>query len=74
MPHRSSSMNTEVVQEAAKSAPPVVVTLGTLASGVTINHIMGLVTIVYVVLQAGYLVWKWRRDVRLERERKECEQ
>lgn len=67
-------MNTEVVQEAAKSAPPVVVTLGAIFSGVTINHVMGVVTIIYVALQAGYLVWKWRRDMRLERERKECEQ
>lgn len=74
MPHRSSSMNTEVVHEVAKSAPPVAVTLGALASGVAINHIMGLVTIVYVALQAGYLIWKWRRDVRRERERGGCAQ
>lgn len=56
-------MNTEIITEAAKAAPPVTVTATAIAAGWSLNNIIGVATLVYIVLQAGYLIWKWRRDV-----------
>lgn len=52
-----------VAVEAAKSAPPVAVMAAAIA-GLTLQEWVFVVTIVYVVLQAGYLAWKWRREAR----------
>lgn len=67
MPQRIMRMNAEVASEAVKAAPPVAVVATSIASGWSINHIVGAATIAYIVLQAGYLVWRWRRDVLRER-------
>lgn len=65
MPHRSHmSITTQAAAEAAKAAPPVAVTIAALADGVTVNHVVGAATIAYVALQAAYLIWRWRRDMR----------
>lgn len=67
MPHRSVKLNAEVASEALKAAPPVTVTATALAGGLSLNNIIGAATLVYIILQAGYLLWKWRRDWRRER-------
>ncbi|NGR07854.1 hypothetical protein G5B41_09800 [bacterium SGD-2] len=61
-------MNTEIASEVAKAAPPAAVTTLAAANGWSLNNVIGLATLVYIVLQAGYLIWKWRRDVRRERQ------
>jgi hypothetical protein len=60
-------MNTEIISEAAKAAPPVTVTATAIAAGWSLNNVIGVATLIYIALQAGYLVWKWRRDVKQER-------
>lgn len=67
-------MNTEIASEAAKAAPPAVVTTVAAVGGLSLNNIIGIATLTYIVLQAGYLLWKWRRDWRREQQYTEGEQ
>lgn len=48
---------------AAKAAPPAVVTLYGLLSN-SVPLLVGLATLIYLILQASHLVWKWRREAR----------
>lgn len=52
-------MNNEVVKETGKSLVAVV---GTLWAAVSLNQMVALATLVYVVLQAAYLARKWWRE------------
>ncbi|MGE4335230.1 MAG: hypothetical protein AB7E55_04545 [Pigmentiphaga sp.] len=63
------SLATQTAAEAAKAAPPVAVTIAAVADGFTVNHAVAGATLLYIVLQAGYLIWKWRRDMREDRRR-----
>lgn len=53
---------TEFATEAAKGAPPVVVTVGSLVGMIDINWWLAAATLFYVVMQSAYLIWKWRRE------------
>lgn len=55
-------MRAEVTNEAVKATPPVMVSVAGWFGGLTINQAVGIATIVYIALQAGYLVWKWHRE------------
>jgi hypothetical protein len=48
----------DIVQEAAKATPPAVVA-GMTVAGYTLNDIVLLVTLVYVLLQIAFLIFKW---------------
>lgn len=48
----------EIVQEAAKATPPAVVA-GMTVAGHTLNDIVLLVTLFYVLLQISFLIFKW---------------
>lgn len=50
----------DVSVAAAKIAPPAAL----MFFGLTLNEWVAVATIVYLVLQIGYLVWKWRREMR----------
>lgn len=51
----------DVIQEATKAAPPVAVTaVGTL-TGFTLHDWLLVATLVYVIVQIAWLVYKWRR-------------
>ena len=52
-----------VVSEATKSAPPVIVTAA-VAEGFTVNEWLAVATIIYIVMQACYLGWKWYKEWR----------
>lgn len=67
MPTRILRMNTEIASEAAKAAPPVTVIATSTLAGWSLNNFIGLATLVYIILQAGYLLWKWRRDYKQEK-------
>jgi hypothetical protein len=58
---RGDSLKNETVIETAKAVPAVG---GAIASAVTLNEALALVTICYILLQAAYLIWKWRRESR----------
>lgn len=52
---------TDLAAEATKAAFPAGVSLATLA-GVSLHDLVMLATLVYIVLQAAYLLWKWYRQ------------
>lgn len=67
-------INTEtIVTEAAKSAPPVAISVASFVGGISLNNIIGVATLVYIVLQASHLVWRWRRDIEKERRQNETD-
>jgi Phage holin T7 family, holin superfamily II len=49
---------TEILEEAIKSAPPVVVAAGTTVFGLSLNEWVAVLTIIYIVLQIGFLAYK----------------
>lgn len=51
----------DMLTEGAKAAPPVVVTTASIANDWTMNHTVYALTIVYLLLQIGWLVWRWYR-------------
>lgn len=57
-------MRVAIANEGLKATPPVTVTAVAWMQGLTINEVVGYATLVYIVLQAGYLVWKWVREAR----------
>lgn len=48
--------------EAAKASPPVAVVAHQAANGWTMSHTLQALTIVYVGVQLGYLLWKWLNE------------
>lgn len=56
-------MKHEIATEAAKAAPPVTVTGWAWLAGVPVDKLLGWATLVYVVLQASYLLWRWVREI-----------
>lgn len=52
-----------VAAAAAKAAPPVAVS-GAMIAGVPMSDVVLGLTAVYLLLQIGYLVWKWRKEAR----------
>ncbi|RYF65691.1 MAG: hypothetical protein EOO29_40070 [Comamonadaceae bacterium] len=51
----------DVVVEVAKVSPPAYVVGKSIAEGWTINHTVAALTIVYLLLQIGWLLWRWHR-------------
>lgn len=54
----------DIVVETAKASPPVAVVTAGLASGWTLNNALTALTILYVVLQIAWLLWRWHRAAR----------
>lgn len=50
----------DIASEAAKAAPPVTVAGATLV-GVTVNELILWATLIYLVLQIGFLLYRWHR-------------
>jgi len=55
--------NSEYVVSAGKLAPPTVVT-GVTAVGVSLQDWAYIVTIIYTVLMASHLIYKWIKEYR----------
>lgn len=51
----------DLANEAAKAAPPLVVVGSDLLMGHGIPYWVGLATMIYITLQAAFLLWKWWR-------------
>ena len=60
-------MKQAITQESLKSAPPVIVTAWAWMNGLTLNEVVALATLGYIVLQAGYLIWKWWHEFKRRR-------
>ncbi|MCG3785743.1 hypothetical protein [Delftia acidovorans] len=66
-----------VAVEGAKAAPPVTVVATNLANGWTMTHTVTALTILYLLLQAAYLLWRWsneREDRRAKQAREALDQ
>jgi hypothetical protein len=50
----------DLIAEAAKSAPPVTVA-GLTVAGVSLNDVVLIATLCYIVMQAGFLLYRWVR-------------
>jgi len=59
-----ASLTRDVASAGAKVAPPVMVTAAHVLGGLTLNDLLTMATIAYVLLQSGFLVWKWIRAAR----------
>jgi hypothetical protein len=55
-------MKAVVLHEGVKSAPPVVVAGTAWLFGLTLNDWVAVGTIAYLVLQGGFLIWRWFRE------------
>lgn len=51
----------DMALEGAKASPPVAVVTASLTSGWTINHALTALTILYVLLQIAWLIWRWHQ-------------
>ena len=59
----SPEQKSDVITEAAKAAPPIAITAVTVG-GITINEWVAIATLIYIVLQSGWLVWKWYHAIK----------
>ena len=55
----SPEQKSDLITEAAKATPPVVITTAVTVGGLTLNEWVAVATLLYIVLQSGWLVWKW---------------
>lgn len=51
----------DVAVEGAKASPPVAVVTASIADFWTINHTVAALTMVYLLLQIAWLLWRWHR-------------
>lgn len=72
MPQGIIKMQAEIGAEIAKAAPPATVVAAGAASGWDLNSVVLWATLAYIGLQAAYLLWKWRRDIRRARDEVEA--
>jgi hypothetical protein len=56
----SMEQKSDIITEAAKAAPPVTVAGATVA-GMQVNDLILWATLIYIVLQIGFLLYRWRR-------------
>ena len=52
----------DTLTEAGKVTPPAAVVANAVVNGWTMTHTAAALTIVYLVMQIGYLGWKWRNE------------
>lgn len=54
---------TEISVEAAKATPPAVVVASNKLLGMDLPTVVALATLLYLVIQIAYLIWKWMHEV-----------
>ncbi|MCW5320541.1 hypothetical protein D5039_04895 [Verminephrobacter aporrectodeae subsp. tuberculatae] len=54
----------DMAAEGAKAAPPVTMVTMAHMIGPALSVVLTTVTILYVVLQSAWLLWRWRREAR----------
>ena len=54
----------DLASEAIKAAPPVAITTAVTVGGLTLNEWVAIATLLYIVLQSGWLVWKWYHAIK----------
>lgn len=69
--HLSAEQKQDLVTAGVQSAPGVAAAGGARVLGLPLSDWAVMATISFIALQAGYLVWKWRRDYLRELERRQ---
>ncbi len=64
MDHKANAMNMELKIQGVQAAPAVT---GAVYSAITFNEVVMVLTGVYVLLQIAYLIWKWRREIKVDK-------
>ena len=54
----------DIASEAIKAAPPIAITTAVTVGGLTLNEWVAIATLLYIVLQSGWLVWKWYHAIK----------
>ena len=67
--HLSAEQKQDIATAVAQTAPGAAGTGAAQLFGLPLSDWAVLATIAFVVLQAAYLVWKWRRDYKREQAR-----
>lgn len=58
-------MNSTIVKDMQSEAVKTVPALGGVAIyGYTLNEMVAIATLAYIVLQAAYLIWRWVKEAR----------
>lgn len=65
----SAEQKHDITVATAQTAPGVTAAAGSQALQLPLSDILVICSILFVLLQAAYLIWKWRRDSRREDER-----
>jgi uncharacterized membrane protein YfcA len=67
----SADQRHDIAVATAQTTPGAVASVLSKSAGWTMGDLVSLLTAIFLLLQVGYLIWKWRRDDRRERERQE---
>ncbi|WP_130466438.1 hypothetical protein [Corticibacter populi] len=62
----SAQQKQDLTQAAYQTAPGLTASAGTAVLGWPLSAWLTLVSIIYVVAQLAHLVWKWRRQARID--------
>lgn len=60
----------DIAIEVGKASPPAGVSVLAIIQGWDWGILVAMATVLYIGLQAAYLIWKWQRDWRLDWRRK----
>lgn len=58
---RNIGLKHETAEQTLKALPAIG---GTAIAGLTLNEWVAVATLIYVVLQIGFLIWKWRQEAK----------
>ncbi|QNK68447.1 hypothetical protein [Variovorax sp. PAMC26660] len=67
----SAEQKHDVVTATVHAVPGGAAAGGAHVAQLPLSDMLVVCSIAFVLLQAGYLIWKWRRDARRDRERQE---
>ena len=67
--HLTAQQKSDLVDASYQIVPGTTAATGFKLMGVPASEILVLVSILFVVLQAAQLIWKWRRDYRADKRR-----
>lgn len=56
--------------QALNASPSIAAILATKVLDLSVDTVLGLCGIAFILVQMGYLLWKWRRDWKRDRDRR----
>jgi len=59
--HKDGSMIREAHTQGINALPAIT---GATIYGITLNEMVAILTMAYILLQAAYLIWKWIKEAR----------